>query len=69
MLPCHLADLELENRDMETVDGSKTAEFLGLTEQEYAVFCREGEASLKNMLVPCQAAAVHPVLPCHLADF
>ena len=41
---------ELEHRDMETGDGSESAEFLGLTEQEYAVFCREGEASLKNVL-------------------
>ena len=41
---------ELEYGNTETGDDRKTAEFLGLTEQEYAVFCQEGKEALKKVL-------------------
>lgn len=49
---CSIDSLESEPeyQNIETGDGRKTAEFLGLTEQEHDVFCREGKEALKKVL-------------------
>lgn len=42
--------LGVPHTDLERGGGTRTAENLGLTEEEYAVFCRDGAEALKKML-------------------